>query len=221
MRTRIKICGITRIEDAELVANSGADALGMIFHKNSPRNITINQAQNICKTSNLYVTTVAVVVNPAQKMLTRLVSEVGIDRIQYHGDETQQLCEKSLRPWYKALRVTQESDIIRQAPLYSLAHAFLLDTYVKGLPGGTGQQFDWSIINNSRINKPIILAGGLNPDNVYKAVLCVQPYAVDVNSGVEIKPGIKDANKINEFIIAVHEADQALHKTRNESQNCR
>jgi len=212
MRTRIKICGITRVQDAERVADSSADAMGMIFYRKSPRDVSIEQARILSKAAKPYLTTVAVVVNPAHEFLSQLVSQVRIDRIQFHGNELQSHCEKSLRPYYKVIRVGQQSDITDKIQQHGKASAFLLDTYIKGQPGGTGQQFDWSIINKTQINKPVILAGGLTPDNVYDAVLSVQPYAVDVNSGVEIKPGIKDAIMINEFIMAVHEADQALSK---------
>ena len=212
MRTRIKICGITRPEDAELVADSGADALGMIFYEKSPRNVSIEQAKSIIKALRPLLTTVAVVVNPEESFLTHLHTDLGIDRIQFHGNETQSQCEKSLRPYYKVLRVKHKSDLLDDIKQYDKASSFLLDTYVKGQPGGTGELFNWSILDTVQINKPVILAGGLNPENVYDAIMAVKPYAVDVNSGVEIKPGIKDAIKINEFIIAVHEADQALCK---------
>ena len=219
MRTRIKICGITRVQDAELVADCGADALGMIFYKKSPRNVSIQQAKRICNAFKPYLTTVAVVVNPTVEFLMQLVTEVGIDRFQFHGDESTVLCENSPRPYYKVLRVSQKSDLIEQLQRYPSASAYLLDTYIKGQPGGTGQPFDWSIIDKSQILRPVILAGGLTPGNIHDAVLSVQPYAVDVNSGVEIKPGIKDANKINEFIIAVHEADLALYKKHEQTRD--
>lgn len=211
MRTRIKICGITRIRDAEYIADSGADAMGLIFYEKSQRYVSIEQAKTICKGLKPYLTTVAVVVNPADKLIAKLEQEVGIDRIQFHGEESQSQCDKSTRPYYKALRVGEQCDLLNQARQYQNASALLLDTYIKGMPGGTGERFDWSIINKARIDKPIILAGGLTPENVHDAVLSVQPYAVDVSSGVEIKPGIKDAIRINEFIIAVHEADRALY----------
>ena len=218
MCTRIKICGITRVQDAEIVAESGADALGMIFYEKSPRNVDVEQAKSIASSLAPYLSTVAVVVNPIDLLLNQLIVDVAIDRIQFHGNETQSECEKSLRPYYKTLRVKQQRDLIEQIQLHDNASAFLLDTYVKGQPGGTGEIFNWSILENVKIDRPVILAGGLNPENVYDAILAVQPYAVDVNSGVEIKPGIKDAIKINEFIIAVHEADQALCKNMKKHQ---
>ena len=219
MRTRIKICGITRIEDAELVADCGADAMGMIFYQKSPRYVDIEQARLICNVLKPFLTTVAVVVDPTDEFLDQLVSDVGVDRIQFHGSESQHVCEQSARPYYKVLRVNDQNDLIEQLQQYPRTGAFLLDTYVKGQPGGTGRSFDWSVIDKARINRPVILAGGLTPENVYDAVLSVQPYAVDVNSGVEIKPGIKDANKINEFIIAVHEADQALDNQQGQTRD--
>ena len=219
MRTRVKICGITRAQDAELVAASGAHAMGMIFYKKSPRNVSIEHAHTIIHGIEPYLTTVAVVVNPVNEDLRQLATDVGIDRIQFHGNESPSECEKSIRPYYKTLRVNQQNDLVEQLNRYNQVSAFLLDTYVKGLPGGTGETFNWRILDQLSINKPVILAGGLTPDNVYDAILAVQPYAVDVNSGVEIKPGIKDAIKINEFIIAVQEADQALVKSQNKTSN--
>ena len=210
MRTRIKICGITRVQDAELVADSGADALGMIFYGKSARNVGFHQAREICAVAKPFLTTVAVVVNPDNHFIDQLVTDLGVDRIQFHGNESQDQCARSGRPYYKVLRVQTQRDIDEQLPDYPECGAFMMDTYVKGLPGGTGKSFDWSLIDKAKIGRPVILAGGLTPENVYDAILSVRPYAVDVSSGVEIKPGIKDANKINEFIIAVDEADQAL-----------
>ena len=217
MRTRVKICGISRPADAENVAMSGADAMGMIFYEKSPRNVTFSQAQSIRSLIAPFVTSVAVVVNAESAFITRLETDLAIDCIQYHGDETSQQCNQAQRPYYKALRVRDQAQILDQIQQYPDARAVLLDTYEKGKPGGTGTRFDWNLIDYEKIEKPIILAGGLNPDNVYDAILHVKPYAVDVNGGVEIKPGIKDAVKINEFIIAVQEADQVLNRMRNNS----
>lgn len=210
MRTRIKICGITRVQDAELVADSGADALGMIFYRKSARNVALDQAKLICAAAKPLLTTVAVVVDPDRHLIDRLVHEIGVDRIQFHGDESHDQCERCPRPYYKVLRVRKQSQLERQLADYPNTRAFLLDTYVKGVPGGTGETFDWTLIDWAKMNRPVILAGGLTPENVYDAVMSVRPYAVDVSSGVEIKPGIKGANKVNEFIIAVNEADRAL-----------
>lgn len=207
MRTRIKFCGITRAEDAEKVAASGADAIGMIFYSKSPRHIELKQAQEIAKLVQPYVTTVAVVVNPELRFLNDLENKGFIDRIQFHGDETSTQCEQTVLPYYKVLRIKSDSDVVQLAKQFPGASAVLLDTYVDGLLGGSGRTFDWSIIENIQIDQHLVLAGGLSPENIYDAVLMAKPYAVDVNSGVEIKPGIKDAVKINEIIIAVREAD--------------
>ncbi len=210
MRTRIKICGITRTRDAELVAQSGADAIGLNFYPKSPRCIDIEQAKDVSLCVQPYVTTVAVVVNPQSQLLDTLAKQNIVDRIQFHGDETDQDCQKSGMPYYKALRIDSSSNVKQLAQTYQTANALLLDTYVEGLPGGTGRVFDWLTINAGEIKQPIILAGGMSVENVYDAILTVKPYAVDVASGVEAKPGIKDAVKLNEFIIAVQEADKKL-----------
>ena len=210
VRTRIKICGITRVQDAELVAASGADAMGMIFYPKSPRYIELGQAREVCKVVQPYVTTVAVVVNPELDFLNQIEKQGLIDRIQFHGDETHQQCEQTNLPYYKVLRVNSGLDIELLASRYPGASSLLLDTYSEGLLGGSGQVFDWSIIKGSQIDQHLVLAGGLSPENIFNAVMTVKPYAVDVNSGVEIKPGIKDAVKLNEIIIAVREADKKL-----------
>ena len=212
MRTRIKICGMTRLEDAEIAASCGADAIGMIFYPKSPRYVDLNQAKKIAQSIQPFVTTVAVVVDPDENFINEINNLGVIDRIQYHSDETPDFCEKSGVPYYKVLRVNSQTDIKSLANHYKSASAMMLDTYIKGKPGGTGQTFDWSVLQNINIEKPLILAGGLNPENIYQAVLTVKPYAIDLASGVEIKPGIKDAVKIKETIIAVREADQILNK---------
>jgi len=214
MRTRIKICGITQVSDAEQVAACGADALGMIFYAKSPRCVELEKASQICKAVQPFVTTVAVVVNPSAGFLNQLEVETSIDRIQFHGDETHQQCEQTKLPYYKVLRIKGCSNVEQLAQNFSNASALLLDTYVKGLPGGTGKIFDWSILKDIKITQHLILSGGLSPENVFDAVMAVKPYAVDVNSGVEIKPGIKDTVKLNELIIAIREADKKLTQDR-------
>ncbi len=192
----------------------GADAIGMIFYPDSPRNIDLNQAKQIARSVQPFVTSVAVVVNPDDDFINKIKQMSVIDRIQFHGNEKPSDCEKSGISYYKVLRVNSETDIEYLANQYESAAAIQLDTYVKNKPGGTGETFDWSILDNINIQKPLILAGGLTPENVYQAVLTVKPYAIDLVSGVEIKPGIKDAVKIKETIIAVREADQVLNKAQ-------
>ncbi len=214
MRTRIKICAMTRPQDAEIAADCGADAIGMIFYPKSPRCVDLNQAKQIAQSVQPFVTIVAVVVNPDDGFINKIKAISAIDRIQYHGDEKPEDCEKFGVPYYKVLRVNSQTDIDNMASRYNSASAVMLDTYVKNIPGGTGKAFDWSILKNINIQKPLILAGGLTPENIYQAVLTVKPYAVDIASGTEIKPGIKDAVKIKETIIAVREADQVLSKAK-------
>ena len=208
MSTRIKICGITRMQDAQALAGSGADAMGMIFYDKSPRHVAVEDARALVCEVAPFVTTVAVVVDPSDDQLSHIVHHVSIDRVQFHGGETQRRCARAGRPYIKALRIRAGMHINRLMDEYHDASAFLLDTYVEHELGGTGRTFNWDLLEDLATGKPVILAGGLNIENVYDAIVKVNPYAVDVSSAVEIKPGIKDAVKINEFIIAVREASR-------------
>ena len=201
--TRIKICGITRAEDALAAAEAGADAIGLVFYAKSPRAVSAQQAREITSALPPFVTTVGLFVNPSSGDVERVLDEVPLDLLQFHGDEPVADCECWHRPYIKALRVKAGDDIAAACRAFPSASGILLDAYVEGVPGGTGEAFDWSLIPQG-LNKPIILAGGLTPDNVAEAIARVQPYAVDVSGGVEASRGIKDHAKIRAFIEAVH-----------------
>ncbi|MDH4569455.1 phosphoribosylanthranilate isomerase [Pseudomonas sp. BN414] len=196
---RIKICGITRIEDALAAVAAGADAIGFVFYAKSPRAVTPAQAGAIIAALPPFVTTVGLFVDMPRAELTQLLKEVPLDLLQFHGDESPADCGGYGRPYIKALRVKPGDDVAAAIARYPEASGVLLDTYVAGTPGGTGEAFDWSLVPRNAA-KPVILAGGLTPENVGDAVRQVRPYAVDVSGGVEASKGIKDAAKIQAFI---------------------
>ena len=198
---RVKICGITRIEDALAAAAAGADAIGLVFYAKSPRAVDIEQAREILAVLPPFVTSVGLFVDAERSELERILASVPLDLLQFHGDESVQQCEAFGRPYIKALRVKAGDDIAAQVARYPSAQGILLDAYVEGVPGGTGEAFDWSLIPQT-LSKPLILAGGLRPDNVAEAVSRVRPYAVDVSGGVEASKGVKDVEKVGAFIRA-------------------
>jgi phosphoribosylanthranilate isomerase len=202
---RSKICGITRIEDALAAVEAGADAIGFVFYPKSPRAVSIEQAQLIIAQLPPFISTVGLFVNADRAQLKALLDVVPLDLIQFHGDETPEQCEGYGRPWIKALRVQAGDDIAASCALYDKASGILLDTFVAGVPGGTGETFDWALIPK-QLSKPIVLAGGLTSANVSQAIAQVRPYAVDVSGGVEVSRGIKDHDKIRAFMSAVHGA---------------
>ena len=202
---RSKICGITCIEDALAAVDAGADAIGFVFYPKSPRGVTVEQAQAIIAQMPPFVSTVGLFVNAERDDLRALLDAVPLDLIQFHGDETPAQCEGYNRPWIKALRVQAGDDIAAACALYSKASGILLDTFVAGVPGGTGETFDWALIPE-QLSKPIILAGGLTSANVSQAIAQVRPYAVDVSGGVEKRKGLKDHDRIRAFMSAVHGA---------------
>ncbi|ANY86159.1 MULTISPECIES: phosphoribosylanthranilate isomerase [Pseudomonas] len=202
---RSKICGITRIEDALAAAEAGADAIGLVFYAKSPRAVDVRQARAIIAELPPFVTTVGLFVNASRCELNEILEAVPLDLLQFHGDETPADCEGYHRPWIKALRVRPGDELESACQLYAGARGILLDTYVPGVPGGTGEAFDWSLVPAS-LSKPIILAGGLSAGNVGQAIAQVRPYAVDVSGGVEQAKGIKDAAKIEAFMRAVKQA---------------
>lgn len=204
MRTRVKICGITRQQDAVFAANSGADAIGLVFYPPSPRAISVAQAQNVTRGLPPFVSTVALFVNPDVADVSRCLDAVSIDIIQFHGDESPEFCSQFGKPYIKAVRMKSDTNLTQLAETYGSAKALLLDTYQPGVPGGTGATFDWSLIH--QIEKPIILAGGLNTDNVAEAIKQVRPFAVDVSGGVESEKGIKSHDKISAFMREVANA---------------
>lgn len=199
---RSKICGITRIEDALIAAEAGADAIGLVFYAKSPRAVSIQQACDIVAALPAFVTTVGLFVNASREELNDVLAGVALDLLQFHGDETPAECESYQRPYIKALRVKPGDDIAQLAAPYAKARGILLDTYVPGIPGGTGAAFDWSLVPRD-LPQPVILAGGLSAGNVRAAIEQVRPYAVDVSGGVEADKGIKDAAKIRAFMRAV------------------
>lgn len=202
MRVRTKICGITRVEDALVAAQAGVDAIGLVFYAKSPRAVSVQQAQRIVAALPPFVTVVGLFVNATRDEVNAVLSHVPLDVLQFHGDETPAECEGFSRPYFRALRMQPELDIAALAAQYTGAQGILLDAWVPGVHGGTGERFDWARIPEN-LAKPLILAGGLNADNVGDAVLQVQPWAVDVSGGVEASHGIKDAEKIRKFLYAV------------------
>lgn len=206
-RTRIKICGITRSEDANAVVAAGADAIGLVFYPPSPRAVNITQASEICAQIPAFVTITALFVNPTVQEVQSVLDTVRIDLIQFHGDEDDDFCRQFKRPYIKALRVRQASDVVEACLRFPGALAILLDSYKPGVPGGTGETFDWSLVP-ATVPKPIILAGGLEPHNIATAIQQVRPFAVDVSGGVEAAKGIKDAGKIQAFVHEVYRVDQ-------------
>ncbi|EHY79467.1 MULTISPECIES: phosphoribosylanthranilate isomerase [Stutzerimonas stutzeri subgroup] len=202
---RSKICGITRVEDALTVAEAGADAIGLVFYSKSPRAVSVQQALEIVAALPPFVTSVGLFVNASRCEINEILDAVALDMLQFHGDETPADCEGFHRPWFKALRVGGGEDIAAQISRYRNASGILLDTFVAGVPGGTGERFDWSLIP-AALTKPLILAGGLTVENVQQAIAEVRPYAVDVSGGVESSKGIKDASKVMAFVERVRSA---------------
>lgn len=198
---RIKICGITRVEDALAAAYAGADAIGLVFYSKSPRAVSVRQARTIVAELPPFVTTVGLLVNSSPCEINEILDAVPLDMLQFHGDETAEQCSGFHRPYLKALRVRAGDDIAALVAGYPEAAGILLDTYVAGVPGGTGKAFDWSLVP-AGLPRPIVLAGGLTCANVRSAIDQVRPYAVDVSGGVEVAKGIKDAAKISAFIRA-------------------
>jgi len=188
-----KICGITNLDDANVAVENGASAIGFIFYEKSPRTISINNAKSISKHLPKTIARVGVFVNHEKDFINEAISEVPLDMIQLHGDETPDFCNQFDVPILKALRIKNEASL-SVMDQYDVA-VFLLDTFSNDQYGGTGETFDWSVLNR-KFKTPIILSGGLNPENILDAIDAVNPSAVDVNSGVESFPGKKDYNKL-------------------------
>lgn len=203
LRTRVKICGITRVEDANSAIEQGADAIGLVFYEQSPRNVSIHQAKEIAKQIPAFVTVVGLFVNAKAEFIKQVISEVGLDLLQFHGDESPEECASYSKPFIKAIRVKSDTNLVQYANEFSGAKGLLLDTYSEGIAGGTGHVFDWTLIPKN-LGKPVILAGGLNAENVAAAIKQVKPYAVDISGGVESAKGIKDAAKIAVFMQQVY-----------------
>jgi phosphoribosylanthranilate isomerase len=197
--TRIKICGITRLEDMQAAVNSGTDALGLVFYDKSPRHIGLNQAADIVKAVPPFVTVVGLFVNPSVEYVREVLAHIPLDILQFHGEEPPEFCQQFGRPYLKAVRVKAGVDLVQYAARYVGAQGLLLDAFIEGTHGGTGESFDWALIPHD-LPLPFILSGGLHAGNVAAAIKQVRPYAVDVSSGVEAAKGIKDAAKIAAFI---------------------
>ncbi len=207
MRTRIKICGFTRTQDAVIAARLGVDAVGLVFYPPSPRNIEIQRASEIVKALPAFTSTVALFVDAEAQSIEAVLQHVAIDLIQFHGNETAGFCRSFNRPYVKAIRVRRGLDISELADRYHDAAGLLLDAYHPDAKGGTGCAFDWQLVP-ADCRLPIILAGGLQPENARQAVQSVRPYAVDVSSGVEVGKGIKDAGKMAAFVREVEQGDR-------------
>ena len=191
------------MQDALTAVKHGADAIGLVFYAPSSRNVSIAQAQEIARQIPAFVSVVGLFVNAEASFVNKVISQVKINLLQFHGDETPEACSQFSLPFIKAIRVKADTNLIQCAIDFSAAKALLLDTYTEGLMGGTGHVFDWDLIPK-QMAKPVILAGGLTADNVAQAIQKVQPYAVDVSGGVEISKGVKDTDKIAAFMQQVY-----------------
>ncbi len=198
---RVKICGITRPEDGAEAGRLGADAIGLVFYPRSPRHLSLERAREVVAALPPFVTVVALFVDAAEAEIRRVLEVLPVGLIQFHGDETPEACRRYGRPYIKALRMAPDMDVAAAAARYEDAAGILLDSYQAGVPGGTGRTFPWARV--PALDRPLILAGGLNPDNVARAIATVQPYAVDVSGGVEREKGIKDAARMADFIARV------------------
>ena len=212
--TAIKICGITRTEDALAAAHCGANAIGMVFYANSPRHVTPSRAAELMRVLPPFVMSVGLFVDAAASEVAQTLAQARVDLLQFHGDETPEYCRRISRdcgvPYLKALRVRPGLDLLQYARDYHDAKALLLDACVEGTHGGTGATFDWALIPKN-LPLPVVLSGGLTPENVTSAIQAVRPWAVDVSSGVEssglANKGIKDAAKIAAFVTGVRNAE--------------
>jgi len=209
--TRIKICGITRAEDALAVTHGGADAIGLVFYERSPRHVSITQARQLVGALPPFVTVVGLFVNAEAAFVREVLASVPLDLLQFHGDESPEYCAQFNKPYLKAIRVKAGVDLLQCASDFRSAKGLLLDAHVEGMPGGTGTAFDWTLIPE-QLPLPVILSGGLDAENVAAAIKQVRPYAVDVSSGVEVGKGIKDAAKIAAFINEVERTDVQLSR---------
>lgn len=208
MRTRVKICGLTRDEDVAAAVHAGADALGFVFYAPSPRAVELEQAARLVECVPPFVTNVGLFVDAEPAHVRSVLERVPLDLLQFHGAEPPDYCCSFGRPWIKALRVRPGVDLDASAKIYAGSRGLLLDAYDPSRPGGTGRRFDWGLIP-SDLAPRIVLAGGLEAANVAEAIRQVGPYGVDVSGGVEAAKGIKDQAKINAFIKGVKDGDES------------
>lgn len=205
-RTRVKICGITSILDAHHVCAAGADSIGLVFYKKSPRNVSIAQAKEICDSLPPFVSCVGLFLDPSSDFVNTVLAEVNLDLLQFHGLESATFCHSFARPYIKAIGmkgISTEDEFADFTQQYSSAKGFLVDSHAAGKAGGTGKTFDWKNVPQAQ-RKPIILAGGLTPDNITDALQQLDVYGVDLSSGVEIQAGIKDPEKIKKLMTEVY-----------------
>ena len=213
LRTRVKICGFTRTDDALYAAYCGTDAIGLVFYPPSPRHVEIEQAHHIVSALPPFVTVVGLFVDAGKDQVLDVLKRIPIDLLQFHGEETPDYCRSFARPYIKAVSMRDDVDVQRVAKEHAAAAGLLLDAYHPAAKGGTGSRFDWSRIP-SGCNRPIILAGGLTAENVRLALETVRPYGLDVSSGVESAKGIKETRKLKAFLQEVQAFDSARRNTR-------
>jgi len=206
MRTRVKICGISRVEDGLAAARAGADAIGLVFYARSPRAVTAEQARAIAQALPPFVARVGLFLDAPAATVRAVLEQVPLDLLQFHGDECPADCGGYGRPYIKAIAMGDATDVASYMASYPDAQGFLLDSHAAGQAGGTGRRFEWSRVPTG-LERPVVLAGGLDPTNVGQAVRSARPYALDVSSGVEREPGIKDAERIAAFIEEVRRVD--------------
>ena len=206
LRTRVKICGITRAEDAVAAVACGVDAVGLVFYPPSPRHVSIQQARLIIEKIPSFVNVVAVLVDPEKDYIENIINTLPITLLQFHGGESVEFCQQFRLPYLKAMQVTVDIDIEAQCRHYDSATAVLLDTCKAGLPGGSGETFNWQLIPD-KMPTPWVLAGGLNLDNMARAITELHPYAVDISSGVESSKGIKDKLLIRQLMQLIRDID--------------
>jgi phosphoribosylanthranilate isomerase len=205
-RTRIKICGITKLADALQVADLGGDAIGLVFHSKSPRAVKLENAIRIREAMPPFVTVVALFMDETDDWIAQVIDLIKPDCLQFHGDESVEFCQQWSKPFIKAIPMASVSDVSAYSKQFRGAQGFLMDSNIAGCQGGSGDTFDWSKIP-STFSYPLILAGGLNPSNVSAAISQVKPWAVDVSSGVEKSRGIKNTDLIRQFFHEVRKAD--------------
>lgn len=206
MRTRVKICGLTRLDDVEAAVAAGVDAVGLVFHPASPRAVTPAQAAALCRVLPPFVTAVGLFVDAPPEQVRATLEQVPLELLQFHGDEDPRYCASFARRWIKAIRMRPEIDLQAERMRYGAAAGLLLDTFDPARAGGTGRAFDWDRIPRS-MAPSIILAGGLDPASVGLAIRQVGPFGVDVSGGVEAAKGIKDHDKIRDFMQKVNDVD--------------
>lgn len=213
MHIRTKICGITRPQDAVCVANCGADAIGLVFYQKSQRYVNCQTAKQIIQVLPPFISVVGLFVNPPADYVYQIIETLPIDLLQFQGDEDEDFCTQFKRPYIKAIQVKNTQDIENSIKIHQSARALLFDAYHPQQYGGSGQHFDWNILPNN-INRQWILAGGLNSDNIVQAITTTRTLNIDISSGVESDKGIKDAQKIKQFMQQIRKLEQSLPETK-------